>query len=103
MRYIPCNEKVLMLMNMLAKSAKRQTAAFVVFAAVCLLALFANMFININTFSLHGMYRMRLTRSYLGASNFARHPDAFTNFDSSDNMYDCLLYTSPSPRDRTRS
>ena len=24
----------------------------------------------------------------LGASNFARHPDAFTNFDSTDNMYE---------------
>jgi len=44
-------------------------------------------FININTFSLHGMYRMRLTRSYLGASNFARHADAFTNFDRTDNVY----------------
>ena len=63
-------------------------AAFVVFAGLCILALFANIFININTFSLHGMYRMRLTRSYLGASNFARHPDAFTNFDSSDNLYE---------------
>lgn len=63
-------------------------AAFVVFAAVCLVALFANKFVNINTFSLHGMYRMRLTRAYLGASNFARHPDAFTNFDSSDNMHE---------------
>ena len=61
-------------------------ATFGLFAAVCLLALFANMFININTFSLHGMYRMRLTRSYLGASNFARHPDTFTNFDRTDNM-----------------
>src|SRR5271166_4600570 len=40
-------------------------AAFIAFAAACLLALFANIFININNFSLHGMYRMRLTRSYL--------------------------------------
>jgi hypothetical protein len=72
-------------------------AAFVVLAAVCLLALFANMFININTFSLHGMYRMRLTRSYLGASNFARHPDAFTNFDSSDNMYEVDLPRQDAP------
>jgi len=63
-------------------------AALIVFAAVCLLALFANIFININIFSLHGMYRMRLTRSYLGASNFARHPDNFTNFDSTDNMHE---------------
>ena len=72
-------------------------ATFVVFAAVCLLALFANMFININTFSLHGMYRMRLTRSYLGASNFARHPDAFTNFDSSDNMYEADMARADAP------
>ena len=72
-------------------------ATFVVFAAVCLLALFANMFININTFSLHGMYRMRLTRSYLGASNFARHPDAFTNFDSSDNMYEADMPCTDAP------
>jgi len=63
-------------------------AAFVVLATVCVLALFANMFININTFSLHGMYRMRLTRAYLGASNFARHPDTFTNFDNTDNIYE---------------
>jgi len=63
-------------------------ATFIVFAAACLLALFANMFININTFSLHGMYRMRLTRSYLGASNFARHPDTFTNFDRTDNIHE---------------
>jgi hypothetical protein len=50
------------------------------------LAMLANTFINVNTFSLHGMYRMRLTRAYLGASNFARHPDNFTNFDKRDNF-----------------
>jgi len=72
-------------------------AAFVVFAAVCLVALFANKFININTFSLHGMYRMRLTRAYLGASNFARHPDSFTNFDSSDNMYETDMLCKGAP------
>jgi len=63
-------------------------ATLVVFAAVCFLAFLANKFININVFSLHGMYRMRLTRAYLGASNFARHPDDFTNFDRSDNMHE---------------
>ncbi len=72
-------------------------AACVVFAAVCFLAFFANMFININTFSLHGMYRMRLVRSYLGASNFARHPDSFTNFDSTDNMHEADMPRSAAP------
>jgi hypothetical protein len=72
-------------------------AALVVFMAACVAALFANMFININTFSLHGMYRMRLTRSYLGASNFARHPDTFTNFDSSDNLYEADMPCGDAP------
>ncbi len=71
--------------------------AFVVFAAACLVALFANKFVNINTFSLHGMYRMRLTRAYLGASNFARDPDSFTNFDSSDNMHEVDMLCKDSP------
>lgn len=53
-----------------------------------LIAMLANEFINVNTFSLHGMYRMRLTRAYLGASNFARHADNFTDFDKSDNMHE---------------
>ncbi len=72
-------------------------AAFVVFASVCLLAFFSGMFININTFSLHGMYRMRLTRAYLGASNFARHPDTFTNFDSTDNVYEADMPRQQAP------
>ncbi len=72
-------------------------AALIVFAAVCLIALFANKFININVFSLHGMYRMRLTRSYLGASNFARHPDSFTNFDSTDNIHEADLPCKDAP------
>ena len=72
-------------------------ATFIVFAAVCLVALFANKFVNINTFSLHGMYRMRLTRAYLGASNFARHPNAFTNFDSSDNLHEADMLCKGAP------
>jgi hypothetical protein len=55
-------------------------------ATALLLALFANYCINVNTFSLHGMYRMRLVRAFLGASNFGRDADRFTNFDKSDNI-----------------
>jgi hypothetical protein len=51
-----------------------------------LVAALANACINVNTFSLHGMYRMRLVRAFLGASNFSRDADRFTNFDSSDNF-----------------
>jgi hypothetical protein len=55
-------------------------------AALAAIAFFANWFINVNTFSLHGMYRMRLIRSYMGASNTARKPNPFINFDPADNM-----------------
>ena len=41
--------------------------------------------INVNTFSLHGAYRDRLIRAYLGASHLHRKPDPFTGFDERDN------------------
>ncbi len=61
------------------------------------IAVLANGFVNVNTFSLHGMYRMRLTRAYLGASNFARHPDNFTNFDPRDNPYEAYVVRHDAP------
>jgi hypothetical protein len=42
--------------------------------------------INANKFSLHGMYRERLIRAYLGASNSNRHENPFTGFDENDNI-----------------
>lgn len=49
-------------------------------------AFLCNFFFSVNTFSLHGMYRSRLIRAYLGASNESRTPDFFTNFDRDDNL-----------------
>ena len=43
-------------------------------------------FVNINRFSLHAMYRNRLIRAYLGASNLNPHPNNFTGFDQNDNI-----------------
>jgi hypothetical protein len=43
-------------------------------------------FVNINTFSLHGMYRERLVRAYLGASNSARQASRFTAFSNTDDI-----------------
>jgi hypothetical protein len=51
-----------------------------------LLTLVLSPFINVNTFSLHAMYRARLIRAYLGASNDSRKPNPFTNFDPADNF-----------------
>jgi hypothetical protein len=52
----------------------------------------AGVFVNVNRFSLHGMYRNRLVRAYLGASNCVedtdapRIPDPFTGFALTDNV-----------------
>jgi Patatin-like phospholipase len=45
------------------------------------------MFVNVNRFSLHGLYRNRLVRAYLGASNKQRHQDPFTGFAHGDNIF----------------
>lgn len=42
--------------------------------------------LNVNKFSLHGAYRDRLSRAYLGASHVTREADTFTGFDDSDNF-----------------
>src|SRR5579859_2788779 len=43
-------------------------------------------YININRFSLHAMYRNRLIRAYLGASNPKRKASRFTGFAADDNL-----------------
>jgi hypothetical protein len=59
------------------------------FLLVALLAIAGviNWIININIFSLHGLYRMRLSRAFLGASNQERTPDPFTHFDMHDSPH----------------
>ncbi len=42
--------------------------------------------INTNKFSLHYLWRNRIIRAYLGASNPNRQPNLFTGFDGSDNI-----------------
>jgi hypothetical protein len=42
--------------------------------------------IDPNRFSLHAVYRDRIIRAYLGASNKQRDPNPFTGFDQQDNI-----------------
>jgi hypothetical protein len=57
---------------------------------LCLIALVASRFVNVNRFSLHGVYRDRLVRAYLGASNGGtgamREVDPFTGFALNDDV-----------------
>jgi hypothetical protein len=54
-------------------------------------------FININKFSLHAMYRNRLIRAYLGASREHRNPNLFTGFDDDDNIQMRALWPNHKP------
>jgi hypothetical protein len=63
-------------------------ALIVVAAAV---AMFMSGRLNVNVYSMHGMYRNRLIRAYLAASRWMRYPDRFTGFDHRDNMRMCEL------------
>jgi hypothetical protein len=54
--------------------------------ALLLVVLIVAFAVNVNVFSLHGMYRDRLIRAYLGASRSQRQPNQFTGFDPDDNL-----------------
>lgn len=58
----------------------------IVFAALSAVGIFMACFVNVNKFSLHGAYRDRLVRAYLGASNKSRNQNTFTGFDDADNL-----------------
>lgn len=57
-----------------------------------LIGVLASKRINVNRFSLHALYRNRLIRAFLGASNENRHANAFTNFDLTDNLFMSSLW-----------
>jgi hypothetical protein len=59
---------------------------FVVFFWTALVGGVASLLVNTNRFSLHGVYRNRLIRTFLGASKDQRKPNAFTDFDEKDNL-----------------
>src|SRR5262249_11799555 len=54
-------------------------------AALFLIISTASMKIDVNRFSMHGVYRNRLVRAFLGGARKARKPDPFTDFDPADN------------------
>jgi len=62
------------------------TSYVLVFGAL-LLAVLASSLIGVNRFSMHALYRDRIVRAYLGASNTNRKPNPFTGFDPNDNIF----------------
>jgi hypothetical protein len=68
-------------------------------ALLVLIGLLMGLAIAVNKFSLHGMYRNRLIRAFLGAarSTSARRPNLFTGFDPRDNIFLHELAATPRP------
>ena len=68
--------------------------AFVVIILLVLLSVYCGRRININRFSLHGVYRNRLARAFIGTARppAERNPDAYTRFDPADNVRMQELY-----------
>jgi hypothetical protein len=62
---------------------KRPVADLLVLAAIVLLF---GLCVDINKFSLHNMYKNRLIRCYLGASNTRRNQQQFTGLDEGDDF-----------------
>ena len=71
----------------------------VVPVSLALLALVTGRVVNVNRFSLHGVYRNRLVRAYLGASHTDRTPNPFTGFDPRDNLRLHELWKMATPDD----
>jgi hypothetical protein len=55
-------------------------------AGLAAFGLVMSWFVPVNRFSLHGMYRQRLIRTFLGASRRDRHANQFTGFDANDDL-----------------
>jgi len=66
-------------------------------AIFLVLGLVSSNYININLFSLSAMYRDRLIRAYLGASNSKRNASLFTGFAENDNLRMCEIKTNYKP------
>jgi hypothetical protein len=62
------------------------TVELLLAVALAFPALILSRVIDANKFSLHAMYRSRLIRTFLGASNIDRKPNLLTGFDPLDNI-----------------
>jgi hypothetical protein len=63
-------------------------SAVVVIGALACVSYYCGRRININRYSMHGVYRNRLARAFIGTARppSERRPDAYTRFDPGDNL-----------------
>ncbi|MGE3509517.1 MAG: patatin-like phospholipase family protein [Vicinamibacterales bacterium] len=63
-----------------------EVSLLITFVLISGVAWFTSWRVDLNEFSLHALYRNRLVRCYLGASNERRSAHPFTGFDSNDDV-----------------
>ena len=63
-----------------------ELSLLMMFVVTGALAWFVSWRVDLNEFSLHALYRNRLVRCYLGASNARRTAHPFTGFDANDDL-----------------
>ncbi len=68
------------------QSAERVITEILLGILLAAVAIIASFGVNANKFSLNGMYRLRLIRTFLGASHENRTPSPLTGFDEEDNV-----------------
>jgi hypothetical protein len=68
-----------------SNGAKILKAQGLIAAGLFLIVSITSVKIDVNRFSMHGVYRNRLVRAFLGAARAGRKSDPFTDFDAADN------------------
>lgn len=61
-------------------------AHYILFLVLLVVVILLGRQIQVNRFSLNGLYRNRLARTFLGGARRDREPDRFTGFDAQDNV-----------------
>lgn len=81
-----CTPEVAAVNDVCHPSAAGVGEVLIVLAVFVFVGLGMSAFVPANRFSLHGMYKARLVRTFVGASRPDRRPNAFTGFDGRDDL-----------------
>jgi Patatin-like phospholipase len=85
-QYLVADLEKTTLLHLFVVSESTELALLLFAFGAAVVAGFMSFCIDVNDYSMHGMYRNRLVRAYLGASRWFRRPQPFTGFDPQDDV-----------------